>query len=167
MPKLGDSGKPIKPTACIACGGSGTSSTGKECVPCGGTGRKAEKGRTIFVFGSNRQGRHGGGAAREAREKWGAVYGQAEGLQGSSYAVVTKELRPDHPPVTVREIGDGVSRFISFARSHPTWRFQVVRIGCMIAGFTDTQIAPLFAGAPENCELPEGWRKLPKGWRSK
>lgn len=40
----------------------------------------------IFVFGSNMNGNHAGGAARLAVEKFGAVMGEAEGLQGQSYA---------------------------------------------------------------------------------
>ena len=35
----------------------------------------------IFVFGSNTEGRHGKGAAKIARDKFGAIYGQAEGLR--------------------------------------------------------------------------------------
>lgn len=49
---------------------------------------------TIFVFGSNPDGRHGLGAAKAAVEKFGAVYGQGEGLQGNSYAIPTKNLPP-------------------------------------------------------------------------
>lgn len=37
---------------------------------------------TIFVFGSNPEGRHGAGSAKVAKEKFGAVYGVGEGLQG-------------------------------------------------------------------------------------
>ena len=48
---------------------------------------------TIFVFGSNPEGRHGAGAARVARAQFGAVYGQGEGLQGNAYALPTKDLR--------------------------------------------------------------------------
>ena len=43
----------------------------------------------IFVFGSNFQGRHMGGAARVAEEEYGAVWGIGEGLQGQSYAIPT------------------------------------------------------------------------------
>ena len=51
---------------------------------------------TIFVFGSNPEGRHGAGAAKVAREQFGAIYGQGEGLQGNAYALPTKDLRtPD------------------------------------------------------------------------
>lgn len=40
----------------------------------------------VFVFGSNLAGRHAGGAARFAYNKFGAIWGQGEGLQGQSYA---------------------------------------------------------------------------------
>lgn len=48
---------------------------------------------TIFVFGSNPEGRHGAGAAKVARTQFGAIYGQGEGLQGNAYALPTKDLR--------------------------------------------------------------------------
>lgn len=44
------------------------------------------KENQVFVFGSNMNGNHAGGAARLAVEKFGAIMGQAEGLQGQSYA---------------------------------------------------------------------------------
>lgn len=111
-------------------------------------------GDRIFVFGSNREGRHGAGAARAALRQHGAVYGQAEGLQGSSYAIITKELRPDHPPVTLAEVADGVARFLAFARSRPDLEFVVTPIGCGLAGFAPSQIAPLFRDRPDNVDLP-------------
>ncbi len=69
----------------------------------------------IFVFGSNREGRHGAGAAKYAVEHHGAVIGQPHGLQGASYAIVTKELRGGKAPVTLDEIELNVGRFIRFA----------------------------------------------------
>lgn len=42
------------------------------------------KENQIFVFGSNANGNHAGGAARQAVENFGAIMGQAEGLQGQS-----------------------------------------------------------------------------------
>ena len=51
------------------------------------------KENEVFVFGSNPEGRHGAGAAKVAREQFGAVYGQGEGLQGNAYALPTKDLR--------------------------------------------------------------------------
>jgi hypothetical protein len=59
----------------------------------------------IFVFGSNTQGRHGKGAALTAKNKFGAIYGQAEGLQGQSYAIITKDLtKKNHPSRTKEQI---------------------------------------------------------------
>jgi len=108
----------------------------------------------IFVFGSNREGRHGAGAALHALCRYGAVYGQAEGLQGQSYAIVTKELRRGAPGVTLEEIAAGVRRFVAFARARPDLHFQVTPIGCGLAGFEDEEIAPLFEDAPSNVLLP-------------
>ena len=59
----------------------------------------------IFVFGSNTQGRHGAGAALIAKQKFGAIYGKAEGLQGQSYAIITKDLTSSvHPSRTPNQI---------------------------------------------------------------
>ncbi len=114
--------------------------------------------RRIFVFGSNREGRHGKGAALAARLKHGAIYGQAEGLQGNSYAIITKELRADVEPVTLDEVRAGVNGLLAFARTRPDLIFDVVPIGCGLAYFTCDQIAPLFNGAPDNVNLPEEFK---------
>lgn len=110
----------------------------------------------IFVFGSNEAGRHAGGAARFAVEHFGAVYGQGAGLQGQSYAIPTTNLDRD-------TIARYVDEFIRFADIHPEMTFLVTRVGCGIAGFTDEDIAPLFArayGLP-NVHLPkEFWKVL-------
>lgn len=45
----------------------------------------------VFVFGSNLAGHHGGGAARAALNKFGAIWGQGVGLQGQSYAIPTMQ----------------------------------------------------------------------------
>jgi hypothetical protein len=113
--------------------------------------------RGIFVFGSNLAGRHGRGAALTARRDYGAIYGQGVGRQGDSYAIPTKDsaLRP----LPIRVIAGHVRTFLRYAAAWPDERFQVTRIGCGLAGFTDDQIAPLFAEAPPNCDLPDGWRR--------
>ncbi len=102
--------------------------------------------KTIFVFGSNRQGRHGKGAALAARQFYGAIYGQAKGLQGNSYAIITKELRSSHTKVTLEEVRSGVTEFLLFAKDNPNMTFKVSPIGCGLAGFSPTEIAPLFKG---------------------
>lgn len=106
----------------------------------------------IFVFGSNLRGLHGGGAARIANLKFGAIIGQGVGLQGQSYAIPTMQGG-------VETIRPYVDEFIDFAKQHPELTFLVTRIGCGIAGFTDEEISPLFAKAHEvdNIVLPEGW----------
>lgn len=111
----------------------------------------------IFVFGSNRQGRHGKGAALTARTKFGAIYGQARGLQGQSYAIVTKELRSDYDAVTLEEVKGEVDIFIQFAKDNQSLTFYVVEIGCNLAYFTPEEIAPLFREAKQlkNVYLPE------------
>ena len=108
----------------------------------------------IFVFGSNLQGRHIGGAARVAKEKYGAVWGIGEGLQGKSYAIPTMEgldnLRP------------AVERFTSFARQHQELKFFVTAIGCGIAGYQPEEIAPMFLDAAylPNVYLPLSFWKV-------
>lgn len=104
----------------------------------------------IFVFGSNLAGHHSGGAAREARNHFGAVWGQGVGLQGQSYAIPTMQ----GPVDTIRPYVDD---FIDFAKKHPDLKFLVTPIGCGIAGFKPFEIAPLFkAGLDlDNVVLPK------------
>lgn len=110
------------------------------------------KPNEIFVFGSNLQGMHGGGAARAAYNKFGAVWGQGVGLQGQSYGIPTMQGG-------VETIRPYVDEFIAFAKAHKELTFLVTRIGCGIAGFKDEEISPLFETAHdlENVVLPEGW----------
>lgn len=111
----------------------------------------------VFVFGSNRQGRHGKGAALTAKNKFGAIYGQSKGLQGQSYAIITKELRSYSNPVTIEEIKEGIDEFIIFAKNNTDLTFFVVELGCNLAYFTVEEIAPLFKNAIKlkNVYLPQ------------
>ncbi len=104
----------------------------------------------VFVFGSNLAGMHGGGAARTARLRFGAVMGQGVGLQGQSYGIPTMQGG-------VETIRPYVDDFIAFARRHPDKQFLVTPIGCGIAGFDPEDIAPLFKEARdvENISLPK------------
>ena len=97
----------------------------------------------VFVFGSNLQGAHGGGAARYAYEHFGAVWGQGVGLFGQSYAIPTMQGG-------VETIKPYVDDFLQFAIVHSEFDFLVTEIGCGIAGFTPKEIAPLFFKAIEN-----------------
>lgn len=94
----------------------------------------------IFVFGSNLQGLHNGGAARTAYEKFGAEWGVGVGRTGQCYAIPT--MHGD-----LKDIKPYVDDFVEYARTHPNNRFLVTRVGCGIAGFTDEEMAPLFKEA--------------------
>lgn len=111
--------------------------------------------RDIFVFGSNRQGVHGKGAALFARKHHGAILGQGEGLQGNSYAIPTKAT----PYVTLSfsEITAHIQRFNAFAASRPDLSFNVTPVGCGYAGYTREQIRPLFEPLPPNCRFSPEW----------
>lgn len=110
------------------------------------------KDNEIFVFGSNLAGMHGGGAARVARLRFGAVLGNGVGIQGQSYAIPTMQGG-------VETIRSYVDDFIAYAQQHPSLHFLVTPIGCGIAGFEPEDIAPLFEGAKavKNISLPESF----------
>ena len=108
----------------------------------------------IFVFGSNFEGRHLSGAARAAKDKFGAVWGIGEGLQGRSYAIPTMEGLDNLAPA--------VERFASFARQHKELKFFVTAVGCGIAGYQPEQVALLFLEAAylKNVYLPLSFWKI-------
>ena len=109
----------------------------------------------IFVFGSNVNGYHRGGAAAFAMREFDAVWGQGEGLQGQSYAIPTTE--------GMNKLREAVNRFMAFADQHQELRFLVTMIGCGNAGYSPRDIAPLFKGCIdlENVALPiEFWNVL-------
>ena len=110
----------------------------------------------IFVFGSNRLGIHGAGAAYTAHKEYGAVWGVGEGRTGDAYALPTKETPSKSlPHHKVINAGD---KFLEYADAHPELLFLVTRVGCQRAGFADGQIAPIFRDAPMNCILPVQWQ---------
>jgi len=103
----------------------------------------------VFVFGSNKDGHHQGGAAKAAVKRFGAIWGQGDGFQGHSYAISTME--------GLAETAKNVNRFIKFATEHKELGFYVTAIGCGTAGYNPLQIAPLFrkAIALPNILLPK------------
>lgn len=112
----------------------------------------------IFVFGSNTAGRHGKGAALFALQNRGAIYGRGVGPQGNSYAIPTKGY--DIQTLPLDKIEGYVEQFKQYATRHPEYTFEVTRIGCGLAGYRDSDIAPMFKNSPVNCELPKGWREI-------
>ena len=131
---------------------------------------KTLKKGEIFVFGSNTGGRHGAGAALFARERFGAIYGQGQGLQGQSYAIATLEsykanvdasnprdvyaLRKLPLPIIL----DQVEELYDFANKNPQLKFYVTKIGVGLAGFSIDEIQRVFVAAgtaPVNIVLPK------------
>lgn len=114
----------------------------------------------IFVFGSNQHGRHGKGAAKLAKQKFGAIDGRGWGPQGQSYGIPTVVCNqwPESfsgRPMDLESIRLHVGNFLIYARNNPGLTFLVTQIGCGLAGHKVQDIAPMFSGAPDNRVLPE------------
>lgn len=118
----------------------------------------------IFVFGSNMNGNHAGGAAKLAVDKFGAVMGQAEGIQGKSYAIPT--LDKDMQKVSEKELIDSLANLRHFANEHPEKEFLLTAIGTGIAGFDTNYMAymVLRASLPSNVTIPKEFSKI-KGFK--
>lgn len=114
----------------------------------------------IFVFGSNLEGRHKRGSAKDALLRWGAILWQGEGLQNQSYALPTKKAWNINMPL--EDVLKHIEKFVNFARKRSDLTFLVTRIGTNLAGFTDDQIANLFVmlgPLPKNCHFDPAWRQ--------
>ena len=109
----------------------------------------------IFVFGSNTQGRHGKGAALTARVKFGAIYGNPEGIQGKSFAIITKDLtKKAHPSRTTAQIISQINKLYEYATLHPDKEF-IIAYKCgdnNLNAYSSEDMAKMFASRdiPEN-----------------
>lgn len=112
----------------------------------------------LFVFGSNLAGRHSKGAALYARQHHGAIYGCSMGKQGNSYAIPTKDQNLRTLPLP--QIQEYVSVFLDYARVFQGTTFKLTAIGCGLAGYEPSQIAPMFKKAPPNVILPDEFRRV-------
>ena len=106
----------------------------------------------IFVFGSNLEGMHMGGAARVAHQKFGAEWGVGDGPTGRCYAIPTMHGG-------LESIRPYAEKFIAYAKEHPMNRFLLTRVGCGIARFKDSDMAQLFEDALDvpNIAYPRQW----------
>ncbi len=118
---------------------------------------KSLKENEIFVFGSNKSGMHGGGAAHFAFEQFGAEWGVGEGLTGRCYALPTME--------GIESFRQAVSTFIECAKQHQDLIFLVTAVGCGIAGYTPKEVAPMFKDAVDvpNVYLPKSFWNIIEG----
>lgn len=114
----------------------------------------------IIVFGSNTEGRHGAGLARQALE-WGAEYGNSSGRQGSTYAIVTKDLRvpksQQSRSIPLKQIEEQIETLCKYAKAHSEQHFLVTKIGCGLGGYSEAEIGKLWVGKdrPGNVRLPQ------------
>lgn len=111
----------------------------------------------VFVFGSNLAGRHGKGAAKHARENYGAVYGVGEGRTGNAYAIPTKDHRLQTLPLD--RIEDALYWFCLYAHQNPDDTFLLTPIGCGLAGYSREEIRPIVEclKMPGNVILTKEW----------
>lgn len=109
----------------------------------------------IFVFGSNKLGVHGAGAAKMAT-KWGAIRGCSTGFMGSTFAIPTKNHWMDKIGIPIDEIKIFVDNLKDIIPRCPDKFFLITKIGCGYAGYTPKDIAPLFKDFLQisNCSLP-------------
>lgn len=131
------------------------------------TGNITPADDTIFVFGSNPEGRHGAGAAKVARLTFGAVYGCGEGLKGHSYAIPTKDLRVrinnGFRSISSKEITESIKKMYSVARQHPDKRFMIAyrnTYNRSLNGYTGIEMIRMFIDAgpiPDNIWVSEEW----------
>jgi hypothetical protein len=109
----------------------------------------------VFVFGSNLSGIHGAGAAKVARDQFGAQYGLGFGPFDRTFAIPTKDWQIETLDLPI--IAGFVQSFCLYTKTSSD-KFFVTRVGCGLAGYKDEQIAVMFLGA-KNCSFPEEWRQ--------
>jgi hypothetical protein len=114
---------------------------------------------TVIVVGSNLEGRHGSGAAKYAKEQYGAQYGVGKGRSGNSYLIPTK-INPTYQQrqMPLSQIQDFVTEFIVYATNNPEDTFMVTRVGCGRAGYTDDEMSSMFVNVPNNCQFDPLWK---------
>lgn len=145
-----------------------TSPTSENTVPASYEGMITPDTNTVFVFGSNPEGRHGAGAAKTAKEKFGAIYGQGEGLQGNSYALPTKDLRVkennSYKSISPEQITESIKKMYEVARQHPDKQFKVAYTNGLnqatLNGYTGAEMIKMFKDAgpiPSNVVFSKNW----------
>lgn len=117
----------------------------------------------IFVFGSNLCGAHGRGAAKTARDHFGAETGISEGLTGKAYALPTKDHQLE--PLNTDSVANSLRQLFEYAKQTPTQTYQLTRVGCGLANIPEREeyLSKLAASeAPANVLLPGVWQLLRK-----
>lgn len=122
---------------------------------------------TIFVFGSNPEGRHGAGAAKVAWKKFGAKYYQGSGLQGNAYGLVTKDLRlPGTRNVSKEDIEANIKELYDVARTMPDKKFKIAYMNgpdkYTLNGYNGEEMVEMFMAheIPDNIYFSCAWKPI-------
>ncbi len=89
----------------------------------------------IFVFGSNADGHHAGGAAKQAYDSFGAGWGVGKGRTGQCYALDTMSGQD--------EFQNNLEDFLRYAKKHPKLTFLLTKVGMGIAGYSKKQVCDM------------------------
>lgn len=101
------------------------------------------KENEIFVFGSNRLGKHIGGAARIAKDKFGAQERVSEGISGQTYAIPT--LDEHFERVDLLDLTISITLFLQHVKLHKDrYTYYLTKIGCGIAGWSTYDVREVF-----------------------
>lgn len=111
------------------------------------------KENEVFVFGSNLNGNHLGGAAKTAYERFGAIWGNGNGIQGvghdfKSYAFPTLDTEMKKLPLD--NIKQSFENLIKIANWCPEKTFYLTPVGQGIAGFSKEEIESVMPELPKN-----------------
>ena len=127
---------------------------------------------TIFVFGSNPEGRHGLGAAKVAVQKFGAKYGIGEGLVGNSYGIPTKDLRVKGlRSISEKDIVKSIQKLYKVAEANPDKIFKVAYRNkadeVTLNGYNGREMFMMFLQAtddsnsfPKNIQFSKEWEEI-------
>lgn len=140
----------------------------------------------VFVFGSNQQGFHAGGAAGWAtsldknynwrvaeydklvngwKGKWnvkGISEGPMLGTEGKSYAIPTVTRAGAKRSIPLETIKESIQKFYNFARSRPHLKFFVAQENkAGLNGYSPVEMASIYSGEiPENVYFDGEFAKL-------
>lgn len=119
-----------------------------------------------YVCGTNTQGRHGLGGARIAAKNFGAIYGQAKGVMGQTYGIITKDLtKKIHPSISKEFIIEQIKELYEFALTKPDSKFYIIYsgVGKNLNAYTPNEMAQMFAcinDIPNNIVFEENFNGL-------
>lgn len=115
---------------------------------------------TNTIFGSNPEGRHGAGA----RNQFGAIYGQGEGLQGNSYALPTKDLRVKENwglrSISKEDIIKSIKKLYETAKQYSDKQFKIAYRNTYSASLNGLEMIDMFLEAgpiPDNIVFSKEW----------